>query len=36
MFNTKLKKEEPVIISPSFQLPIILIISPKPNVTIAR
>ena len=26
MFNTKLKKEEPVIISPSFQLPIILIV----------
>ena len=25
MFNTKSKKEEPVIISPSFQLPIILI-----------
>ena len=26
MFNTKSKKEEPVIISPSFQLPIILIV----------
>ena len=26
MFNTKQKKEEPVIISPSFQLPIILIV----------
>jgi len=26
MFNTKPKEEEPVIISPSFQLPIILII----------
>ena len=26
MFNTKSKKEEPVTISPSFQLPIILII----------
>ena len=26
MFNTKSKKEEPVMISPSFQLPIILII----------
>ena len=26
MFNTKSKKQEPVIISPSFQLPIILII----------
>ena len=25
MFNTKSKKEEPLIISPSFQLPIILI-----------
>jgi len=25
MFNTKSKKEEPIIISPSFQLPIILI-----------
>ena len=26
MFNTKSKKEDPVIISPSFQLPIILIV----------
>ena len=26
MFNTKSKKEEPIIISPSFQLPIILIV----------
>ena len=26
MFNTKSKKEEPVIISPSFQLPIIVIV----------
>ena len=26
MFNTKTKKEDPVIISPSFQLPILLII----------
>ena len=26
MFNTKSKKEEPVIISPSFQLPIVLIV----------
>ena len=26
MFNTKPKKEDPVIISPSFQLPIILIV----------
>ena len=26
MFNTKSKQEEPVIISPSFQLPIILIV----------